>query len=140
MKETDLEFWHELTTKKQDLPSPDQAMPEDIIVFDEGGEDDSDLKIQTVVSSIVDKNCPVGVAYRPKGGLMSVTDAEVLEDNVGPLTESVGPMEEKEGSPTTQEEVPTNLGRGKRTKMRNKQYGAFWRHNDDQGSSDEEWS
>lgn len=140
MKETDIEFWHELTTKKQDLPSPDQDTPEDVVALDEGGEDDSDLTIQTLVSSIVDKNCPIGVAYRPKGGLMSVTDAEVLDDDVDPLTVSVGPKGENEGGPGTQEGVSTILGRGKRTKMSNKQYGAFWRHNDDQGSSDEEWS
>jgi hypothetical protein len=63
MKDMDPEFWKELTMKKQDLPSPDEKMPKDILVIDAGGDDNSDLPIQTVVTSVVNSDYPVGVAY-----------------------------------------------------------------------------
>lgn len=127
MSETDPDFWKELTTKKQDLPMQSEMVPEDVILLDDGGDDDSDLPVDLVIASIVDNSCPVGVAYRPEGGLMSVADAETLDTEL-----------EEDGRILQDLQEPKALGRGKRVKTKNRQYKAFWQHNDDQGSSDEE--
>ena len=112
MKDTDPEFWKELTgAKKLDLPTLDIAMPEDLTHNDDQPTDDSELPL-SAVKEITNGTCPDGISHRPAGGLMSVADAERLDLEPGPdvVVEN-----------TPQNKDP-ELGRGKRRRVVNKLY------------------
>ncbi|KAF8240344.1 hypothetical protein L208DRAFT_1233821, partial [Tricholoma matsutake] len=83
MKETDPEFWKELTTAKTpELPAKHVKLAEDKLDEDENAIDDSELPLSVVIEAITDGQCPEGFAVRPAGGLMSVVDAERLDIDV----------------------------------------------------------
>jgi len=81
MKNTDPEFWKELTkAKTQDLPVLDVALPEDqIVTADDDNLDDSELPLSVIIDEIITGACPNGTAHHPAGGLMLVGDAERLD-------------------------------------------------------------
>lgn len=66
MKDTDLEFWNELTSKRlQDLaPDEEDTQPEDDEPTNDdeilAASDDSDIPISVVIEAIVNQSCPNG--------------------------------------------------------------------------------
>ena len=137
MKDTDPEFWNELTMKMpEDLPLPDETkiMPEDERLLSAEVEnedfDDSEVSIKAVIASLDTNKFPRGIAPCEGGLLMSVRAAESLEE--------MGP-----GTGDFETALPEKLGPGKRKRKPNTRYRAadFWRHNDSDGSDieAEEW-
>jgi hypothetical protein len=130
MRDTDPEFWEELTTKKKpNVPGTDVKMPEDNITKPgdiEHGINDSDLSLEMIVKSIVSGAHPEGFAHHPTGGLMSIADAERLD-------------EPSLKAPVNLEHVDPDLGHGKHTRTANRLYksSTFWRHHDNDDSDAE---
>jgi hypothetical protein len=125
LKETDPEFWKELTTEKTpELPAKNVKLPEDKLDEDEEALDDSELPLSVVIEAIADGQCPEGFAVRRAGGLMSVVDAERLDIDV------------EDPKELTENVENTELGRGKRIRKANNLYSSstFWRHHDDDDS------
>lgn len=126
MKDTDLEFWNELTMKMpEDLSLPDETkiMPKDenllTAELDDEDFDDSEVPIKVVIALLDTIELPRGIAPHEGGSLISVRAAESLEET-SPVPEKLGP------------------GRKPNTRYR---VADFWRHNDSDGSDveAEEW-
>jgi hypothetical protein len=141
MKDTDPEFWNELTMKTTNLVSlPDENMttPEDECLLaaelEDEDLDDSEVPTKTVIAMVLDKKVPKGTAARQSGSLMSNRAAESLDD----IDEDAGEsskagMSGGRASVATAEEMGA-MGPGKRKRMANTLYREFWRHHDGDGS------
>ena len=84
MKDTDPEFWNELTVKSTvSLSDEDVVTPEDESLLAAELEDDdlydSEIPTKTVIALVLDKKVPKGTAARQSGSLMSYRAAESLE-------------------------------------------------------------
>ena len=136
MKDTDPEFWNELTSKRsQDLaPDEEDTQPEDDEPTDDNeilaASDDSDIPISVVIEAIVKQSCPNGTLMRPDGTLKSGAAAERFEDE-----DELADDADSEGD-RAQEEA-SELGRGKRRRTANKFYTGFWRHKDNEVSDED---
>lgn len=138
MKDTDPEFWNELTMKATDLvslPDEDTMTPEDESLLatelEDEDLDDSEIPTKTVIALVLDKKVPKGTAARQSGSLMSNRAAEsldVINENVGESSELGLGLGTSSGS--TVEE----MGQGKRKRKANTLYREFWRHNDNDDS------
>ena len=75
MKDTDPEFWNELTMKTADsasLPDKDTMTPEDkYLLVTELEDEDLDIPTRTVIRLILNKEVPKGTAASQRGSLMS---------------------------------------------------------------------
>jgi hypothetical protein len=129
LKTTDPNFWNELTqntaAEVADISNVD--MPED---EDDGEvlfEDDSDIPCEAIIACVIGSKPRAGVSSTPDGNLMSTAAAESLD------------KDETEGD-TSEVALAAkhDLGRGKRKITKNRQYGLFWRHNDEDPSDCEE--
>ena len=129
MKDDDPDFWFKLTKKhSQDLaPKESEPQIEDTEETNFDGEDDcelddSDVPLKTVIDSIVMGRQPNTLRVRKNGTFKSNQDIEpvdeVVSSNVGEKTE--------------------DFGRGKWVKKANRLYTGFWRHNDNDGSDNED--
>jgi hypothetical protein len=134
MKDTDPEFWKELTMKTThsvSLPDEDTMTPEDESLLatelEDEDLDDSEIPTKTVIKLVIDKKVPEGITVRQSGSLMSNRAAEsldVVDENAG----ESGPGSSAATSTVEQ------LGLGKRKRKANTLYREFWRHNDDSDS------
>ena len=141
MKETDPEFWNELTMKKTvPLPDEDVMTPEDeSLLATELGDhdedlDDSEIPTKTVIAQVLasDKNVPKGTAARQNGSLMSNRAAESLDvDDENLNAGGSGPGTSSGGTSVITDE---KMGLGKRKRKANTLYREFWRHNDNDDS------
>ena len=135
MKDSDPEFWKELTSKRpQDLaPDEEEAQPEDDELIDDDemlmAGDDSDIPVPLIIEAMVDQSCPRGTVMRPDGTLKSGAEAKRFEDEVH--------LEEYGEERVQLQEEASNLGRGKCRKVANKHYMGFWRHDDNEASDED---
>jgi len=129
LKTTDPNFWNELTqntaAEVADISNVD--MPED---EDDGEvlfEDDSDIPCEAIIACVIGSKHRAGVSSTPDGNLMSTAAGESLD------------KDETEGD-TSEVALAAkhDLGRGKRKIIKNRQYGLFWRHNEEDPSDCEE--
>jgi hypothetical protein len=132
LKETNPEFWKELTQKKASeliVVSENMAEDEDgeAAVF----EDDSDVPCEAVIANLLGVS-PTGVKLNDTGDIVSAAAAESMEtpsDAVKlEIKNDLGNNSDNGG-----------LGRGKRKRTQNTLYNtkSFWRHNDNDASDDE---
>ena len=134
LKKTDPEFWKELTAAS--VPDPtneDQTFEEDIIDgHDMSFDDDSDLPCDTIIGCTTSSGIPENVSATADGNLVSVAEAESI-DEVG---ESSTPSQVPDSEVPLAEEA---LGPGKRKRRANTLYKAstFWRHHDNDDSDEE---
>jgi hypothetical protein len=147
MKDTDPEFWNELTMKTTDsvsLPDEDTMTPEDESLLatelEDEDLDDSEIPTKTVIALVIDKKVPKGTAARQSGSLMSNRAAEsldVIEENTGEsgCGSGTGSSDSVTGpGPGTSVATVEQMGPGKRKRKANTLYREFWRHNDDSDS------
>jgi hypothetical protein len=123
LRESDPEFWDELTSKKcEGIPPEDVPQPEDIAPAQDvdSGIDDSDVPVQSLVNNILHKKMSKGYTILPDGGIEANAEAERFSD--------VDEVAVDDGT------VDKELGRGKRKRKPNTRYTSFWRHNDDSDS------
>jgi hypothetical protein len=143
MKDTDPEFWNELTMKTSQttnlvsLPDENTMTPEDECLLaaelEDEDLDDSEVPTKTVIAMVLDKKVPKGTAARQSGSLMSNRAAEsldVIDEDAG--ESSKAGMSSGGTSVATVEE----MGPGKRKRIANALYREFWRYDD--GDSDVE--
>jgi len=134
MKNTNPEFWEELTKGQNDdqhLPAPTETLPEDVepdTHLEDEDTDDSDLSVETLVMAMTKDHIPPIMGTRKTGTLTSLSDAENNDENLPATTLGVEILEKAKELPVT----PGESGRGKRTKYANKMYDArsFWWHDD----------
>ncbi|KAG6904915.1 hypothetical protein DXG01_006251 [Tephrocybe rancida] len=123
MKDTDPEFWKELTQQdpEETLPSVEDVQPEDLEaleLIDDSPDDDSNIPISVLLDSLVNEVKPTGFLARPDSTLEAVTNAEEILNVPVPV-------------------VHIELGCGKCVKSANRLYSsAFYRHNMDSDSDD----
>ena len=135
MKDSDPEFWKELTSKRpQDLaPDEEEAQPGDDEPIDDDemmmAGDNSDIPVPLIIEAMVNQSCPRETVMRPDGTLKSGIEAKRFEDE--------GHLEEYGEERVQLQEEASNLGRGKRRKVANKHYMGFWRHDDNKASDDD---
>ena len=126
LKETDPEFWRELTSNENEVPSENEPQPEDIVDSEKNlVEDDSDVPLGVLIQELTKKKVRKGFAINDMGTLVADSEAERLESTVDDGNDNV----DKE------------LGRGKRQKHLNQFYmynNLFWRHNDNGNHTDDE--
>ena len=146
MKDTDPEFWKELTMKTTEsvsLPDEDTMTPEDECLLaaelEDEDHDDSEVPTKTVIAMVLEKKVPKGTAARQSGSLMSNRAAESLDSDV--VDEDTD--EKRLGTSSGGKSVATvdEMGPGKRKRKANMLYREFWRHNDNDDSDveSEEW-
>lgn len=125
LKETDPEFWKELTSSENRVLSENDPQPEDIVDSeDDSVEDDSDVSLGVLIQELTEKKVRKGFAINDMGTLVADSEAERLESTVD----------------DGKDNVDKELGRGKRQKHPNRLYNnnTFWCHDDDNnGDSDE---
>ena len=135
MKDTDSEFWKELTSKwPQDLaPDEEEAQPEDNEPIDDDemlmAGDDSDIPVPLIIEAMVNQSCPKGTIMQPDRTLKSGAEAERFEDEVH-LKEYGEERVQLQGG-------ASNLRHGKRRKVANKHYMGIWRHDDNEASDED---
>jgi hypothetical protein len=118
LKETDPEFWKELTSSENRVPPENDPQPEDIVDSENGSvEDDSDVPLQVLIQELTEKKVRKGFAINDMGALVADSDAERFESTVDDGNDN----------------VVEDLGRGKRHKHPNRLYNnnTFWCHDDD---------
>ena len=124
LKETDPEFWKELTSSENRVPSENDPQPEDIVdAEDNSVEDDSDVPLGVLIQELTEKKVCKGFAISDMGALVAESEAERFESTVD----------------NGNDNVDKELGRGKRQKHPNRLYNntTFWCHDDDNdGDSD----
>jgi hypothetical protein len=127
LRESDPEFWDELTSKKlgERVPPEDMPQPEDTLPTpdNDGSLDDSDVPVHSVINNIIHKKVPKGYAILPDGGIEANAEAERFGDaDETVVNESI-------------DGVDKDLGRGKRKRKPNTRYNTstFWRHDDSDG-------
>ncbi len=125
MKESDPEFWKELTqtpSSDEDVigvrdgdPAPEDDMDEDDM------DDDSEIPTEKVVEHVVHGRLASGVKKTDRGDLVSCAEAETAEPEAEPELAT-------EANPIANE--PEGLGRGKRRKFKSTRYSGeeFWEH------------
>jgi hypothetical protein len=128
MKTNDPVFWEELTKGKAlDLPKPNETPPEDKDLdtsLEDIDVDDSDVTISTLIGVMTGGELPDHVGIREGGGLASIAEAENVDESAEANHST------NTDKPDSEENKPKEEGRGKRSKISNKLYSAFWRHND----------
>ena len=132
LKNTDLEFWKELTTRwsKDIVPPEDVKQPKDkesTLTCDMIENDDSNVPISAIVGMMLEGSSPSRFSAQEDGGMMCIADAECADDvNV------MSSLDKKHDS------VPEDMGQGKCMNTANRLYklNHFWRHDDE--STDEE--
>ena len=133
MKTKDPVFWEELTKGETlDLPNPNETQPEDIIPetsFEDIAADDGDLAIPTLIGVMTGGELPDNIGIQEGGGLVSIAEAENVDLQLESSVEE-SPEASLENKPDGNNPKEEARGRGKRSKVANKQYSAFWRHND----------
>jgi hypothetical protein len=95
MKDTNHEFWNELTTKTADsvsLSDEDMMMPENesllVAELEDEDLDDSEISTKAVIAMILENKLPKGTATRQSGSLMSNQATESLDVIDEPMGES----------------------------------------------------
>ena len=135
MKDSDPEFWKELTSKQpQDLtPDEEEAQPKDDEPIGDNemlmAGNDSNIPFPLIIEAMVNQSCPKGTTMRPDGTLKSGAEAERFEDEVH--------LEEYSEERVQLQEEASNLGCGKHRKVANKHYMGFWRHDDNEASDED---
>ena len=150
LKVEDPTFWNDLSvqTVASDLPTPNEAVPEDTL--DEGDNDeygdDSSIGLAAVVKAVVDEGSAVqkAVGIREDGGLVRDVFAEddsneepqeVPADLIGgKVDEKHGAIDGSHTDARTNTATPEQQGRGRRKKVSNKQFTNFIRHDDNEDS------
>jgi hypothetical protein len=142
MRTTNSEFWEELTRgQPNELPDVGETLQEDLefdTELEDKDADDSDVSMQTLITTLTSEDIPETVGFRKSGTLTSVADAENadLDDEMLPQAEP-----NVENSQMVRSEViaPGEVGRGKRQKFVTTRYNgeAFWRHNDNDDWEDD---
>ena len=125
LKETNPDFWKELTTCENRIPSENDPQPEDIVDSENDSvEDDSDVPLRVLIQELTEKKVRKGFAINEMGALVANSEAERFEGTSGPADGGI-------------DNVDKGLGRGKRQKHRNRLYNStfFWCH-DDSGDAD----
>jgi hypothetical protein len=119
LKETDLEFWRELTSSENLVPSENDPQTEDIVDSkDDLVEDDSDVPLAVLIQELTQKKVRKGFAINDMGALVADSEAERVESMAKSFDD---------GSDNADKE----LGRGKRKKHPNRFYNnSFWCHDD----------
>jgi hypothetical protein len=136
MRINDPDFWVELTKSETvDLPNLNEAQPEDIdpeTSLEDVVADDSNLAIPTLIGVMTGGELPDYVGIRDGGGLVSIAEAENVDLQLESAEANLNLKANPENKPKELETKPNEEleGRGKRSKIANKQYSAFWRHND----------
>ena len=127
LKESNPEFWKELTTSENRIPSENDPQHKDIIDSDEDNsvEDDSNVPLGVLIQELTEKKVRRGFAINKMGGLVADSEAERFEGTLGPA----------DGG---DDNVDKELGCGKRQKHRNRLYNNtfFWCHDDDSDNGD----
>lgn len=128
LRETEPEFWMELTTKQsQDcIPAENTLQPEDLLI-DDAGLDDSDIPIGIIVDESIARGGHDRDGYKVVDGGAFIADTLAEEfDNV------------EASKPSVVDDGDKELGRGpgKRIKQRNWRYDSksFWMHGNDSDS------
>jgi hypothetical protein len=128
LRQTDPEFWEELTnySREENLPPQNEPQPEDEPQRD--GIDDSDVPLQIVCDEVVGEQAVEGYIVHEGGGLEANMVAEMFEN--GEEVQAAMTIEEGSGS---QEHASLGVRRGKRTRKANANYNRalFWTHNDE---------
>jgi hypothetical protein len=128
LKETDPEFWKELTSSENLVPSENDPQPEDIVDPEENlVEDDSNVPLGVLIQQLTEKKVRKGFTINDMGALVADSEAERFE----------GTSETVDGG---DDNVDKELGRGKRQKHPNQLYNNntfFWCHDDDNGDTNE---
>ena len=125
MKTSDPVFWAELTKGKTSVPNSNEIQPEDIdpeTSLEDVVVDDSDLAMPTLIGVMTGGELPDNIGTRNGGRLVSIAEAENVDLQ---LESAEANLEDR-----PEENIPEEKGRGKRSKIANKHYSAFWRHND----------
>lgn len=143
MRTTNSEFWEELTRGQpnEQLPDIAETLQEDLefdTELEDKDADDSDVSMQTLITTLTGEDIPQTVGFRKSGTLTSLADAENadLDDEMLPQAE---PNVENPQMMKSEGIVPGEVGRGKRQKFATRRYNgeAFWRHNDDDDWEDD---
>ncbi|KAF8173665.1 hypothetical protein BJ912DRAFT_859179 [Pholiota molesta] len=151
LKTTDPEFWNELTSnKEEDLPAPEEIIPEDTTIDDGDAEnlgDDSSIPLPVVIrSTMQEDNVGGGVIESMHGGLVSSRLAEKDEE---PIDAIDGPAAADTDVRTVVAGEAANVampsgsstgnGTGKRRRFANTRYTLkdFIRHDDNDASDAE---
>jgi hypothetical protein len=127
LKETDPEFWKELTSSENPVPSENNPQPEDIVDSEENlVEDDSSVPVGVLIQQLTEKKVRRGFAINDMGALVADSEAERFEGTPEPV----------DGG---HDNVDKELGHGKRQKHPNRLYNNtfFWCHDDDNGDANE---
>lgn len=126
LKETDPEFWKELTSSENPVPFENDPQPEDIDSEENSVEDDSNVPLGVLIQQLTEEKVPTGFVINDMGALVADSEAERFE----------GTLEPVDGG---DDNVDRGLGRGKRQKHRNRLYNntLFWCHDDDNGDPNE---
>jgi hypothetical protein len=121
LKETDPEFWKELTSSENPLPSENDPHPEDVVDSEENSvEDDSNVPLGVLIQQLTEKKVRKGFAINDMGALVADSEAERFEGTVD----------------NGNDNVDKELGRGKRHKQPNRLYNnTFWCHDDSDDNS-----
>ena len=83
LKETDPEFWKELTSSENRVPSENDPQPEDIVdAEDNSVEDDSDVPLGVLIQELTKKKVCKGFAISDMGALVAESEAERFESTV----------------------------------------------------------
>ena len=124
LKETDPEFWRELTSNENEVPSENEPQPEDIVDSEKNlVEDDSDVPLGVLIQELTEKKVCKGFVINDMGTLVADSEAKRLESTVD----------------NGNDNVDKELGRGKRQKCPNQFYNnLFWQHNDNGDHIDDE--
>lgn len=132
MKTNDPTFWAELTKSETvELPNLNEPQPEDIdpeTSLEDALADDSDLAIPALIGVMTGGELPDNIGIRDGGGLVSIAEAENVDLQIASESAEANLEANLENKP--KENIPKEEGRGKRSKLANKRYSAFWRHND----------
>ena len=128
LKETDPEFWKELTSKYAEELAPPENVPQpEDDAEDLGIQDDSDVPLKLLTRELTGQGTTQATGYTISegGAIVSSSLAEQFE-------------EEDVQTKAESDSVDKDLGRGKRRKQSNRLYSAktFWMHGDN--NSDEE--
>jgi hypothetical protein len=145
MKQTDPEFWKELTKgQSQNLPNATEILLEDSQTNDTHIEDvvadDSELPMPILIAAMTGGELPENVGVRENGGLVSFAEAEDIDIEPESEIASVD-ADSADSRPNLDDSEPglNEKGRGKRRKTANKYYSsvAFWQHNDEDDWKDD---
>lgn len=139
MKQTDPEFWEELTKgQSQNLPNTTETLLEDDqpdTHLEDMVADDSELPMPILIAAMTGSELPENVGVGEHGGLVSLAEAEDID--LEPESENASTEADIDNQPSLDE--PKEKGRGKRRKTANKNYSsvAFWQHNDEDDWKDD---